>query len=60
MTEQKASKKTGALLNGKTCFPIFLKNNDSFNYFRKYGGLILTGPTHTNVNDIGVIIKQTL
>jgi hydroxypyruvate reductase len=41
-------------------FEIFLKNNDSFNYFRKYGGLILTGPTHTNVNDIGVIIKQTL
>ena len=36
----------------------YLKNNDSFNYFKKNGGLISTGPTHTNVNDIGLIIKQ--
>ena len=39
-------------------FDKFLKNNDSFNFFRKFGGLIWTGPTHTNVNDIGVILKQ--
>ena len=38
----------------------YLKNNDSFNFFKKFGGLIQTGPTHTNVNDIGLIIKQTL
>ena len=36
----------------------YLKNNDSFNYFKTNGGLISTGPTHTNVNDIGLIIKQ--
>ena len=36
----------------------YLKNNDSFNYFKKLGGLIYTGPTHTNVNDIGLIIRQ--
>ena len=41
-------------------FENYLKNNDSFNYFKKFGGLIQTGPTHTNVNDIGLIIKQTL
>ena len=28
-----------------------LENNDSFNYFQKTGGLIITGPTGTNVND---------
>ena len=38
----------------------YLKNNDSFNFFKKYGGLIYTGPTHANVNDVGLIIKQTL
>ena len=38
----------------------YLKNNDSFNYFKKFGNLIYTGPTHTNVNDIGLIIRQTL
>ena len=38
----------------------YLKSNDSFNYFKKLGGLIYTGPTHTNVNDIGLIIRQTL
>ena len=41
-------------------FENFLKNNDSFNFFKKFGGLIHTGPTHTNVNDIGIIIKQNL
>ena len=38
----------------------YLKNNDSFNYFKKFGNLIYIGPTHTNVNDIGLIIRQTL
>ena len=38
----------------------YLKNNDSSNYFKKIGGLIHTGPTHTNVNDIGLIIRQNL
>lgn len=30
----------------------YLDNNDSASYFRRYGGLIVTGPTGTNVGDI--------
>lgn len=33
-----------------------LKNNDSFNALLKCGGLIYTGPTGTNVNDIAVVL----
>jgi glycerate 2-kinase len=35
----------------------YLYNNDSYSYFRKYGGLIFTGPTHTNLMDIGLILR---
>jgi len=35
----------------------YLKNNDSHSFFKKYDGLIKTGPTHTNLMDIGLIIK---
>ena len=35
----------------------YLMNNDSYSFFKKYGGLIKTGPTHTNLMDIGLIIK---
>ena len=35
----------------------YLKNNDSNSFFKKYGGLIKTGPTHTNLVDVGLIIK---
>ena len=35
----------------------YLKNNDSYSFFRKHGGLIKTGPTHTNLMDVGLIIK---
>jgi hydroxypyruvate reductase len=38
----------------------FLKNNDSSSFFKKFGGLIKTGITQNNVNDIGVIIRHTL
>ncbi len=34
----------------------FLKNNNSYNYFRKLGDLIRTGPTGTNVNDITIAL----
>ena len=34
-----------------------LKNNDSNTFFKKYGGLIETGPTHTNLMDIGIILN---
>ena len=33
-----------------------LENNDSYNYFKNSGGLIITGPTGTNVNDIAFVI----
>jgi len=35
----------------------YLENNDSHSFFKKYGGLIKTGSTHTNLMDIGLIIK---
>jgi len=34
----------------------FLKNNNSHLFFKKHGGLIFTGPTHTNLMDIGVLL----
>ena len=30
----------------------FLAENDSYSFFQKLGDLLITGPTHTNVNDI--------
>lgn len=33
-----------------------LKNNDSYHFFQKHGGLIQTGSTGTNVNDVAFII----
>ena len=34
----------------------FLASHDSYNYFGPAGGLIKTGPTHTNVNDFRAIL----
>lgn len=34
----------------------YLSRNDSYNFFKKIGGLILTGPTHTNVMDLRLFI----
>ena len=36
----------------------YLKNNDSSSFFKKYGGLIKTGITQNNVNDIGIILRH--
>ena len=36
----------------------FLKNNNSYNFFKKYKGLIFTGPTHTNLMDIGILLTR--
>ncbi len=33
----------------------YLMRNDSYSFFQKAGGLIITGPTGTNVNDINFI-----
>jgi hydroxypyruvate reductase len=35
----------------------YLHDNNSYAYFKKYGGLIFTGPTHTNLMDIGLILR---
>ena len=36
----------------------YLRKNDSYNYFRRLGDLIMTGPTGTNVNDIMIIVAK--
>ncbi len=34
----------------------YLTRNDAYNFFRPLGGLIITGPTHTNVCDVRVVV----
>ena len=34
----------------------YLANNDAFSFFSSIGSLIVTGPTHTNVNDFRAIL----
>jgi len=34
----------------------FLANNDSYNFFRLLGDLIVTGPTRTNVMDVRIVL----
>ena len=34
----------------------YLENNDSYNYFQPLGGLVITGPTHTNVMDVQIVL----
>ena len=36
----------------------YLDKNNSYNFFKKYGGLILTGPTGTNLMDIGLVLLK--
>ena len=35
-----------------------LENNDAYHALERIGGLIITGPTGTNVNDISIILKD--
>ena len=60
-----ATEAAGAIVDGKTTHrarrkginpEAFLKNNDSYNFFRKAGGLVTTGPTGTNVMDVQVMV----
>lgn len=37
----------------------FLCRNDAYNFFRRVGGLFITGPTHTNVCDLRIVIAGT-
>jgi len=34
-----------------------LENNDAYTALKNAGGLIITGPTGTNVNDMAIILK---
>lgn len=36
----------------------YLHNNNSFCYFKKHGGLVITGLTHTNVMDVGLVLRK--
>ncbi len=35
---------------------IFMDRNDAYGYFDATGGLVITGPTHTNVNDFRALL----
>ena len=37
----------------------YLNNNDSYNFFKKVGGLFITGPTGTNVMDIQITLLDS-
>jgi glycerate 2-kinase len=58
----------GAIVDGRTISESkelgldaleFQKNNDSYNFFKKIGAAIMTGPTGTNVNDVMIGIADT-
>ncbi len=36
----------------------YLDKNNSYNFFKKHGGLILTGPTGTNLMDVGLVLRK--
>jgi len=36
---------------------LYLRENDSFSFFSKMGGLVLTGPTGTNARDIRILLS---
>lgn len=36
----------------------YLRNNDSYTFFRKAGGLLITGPTGTNVMDMQIVVIE--
>ena len=47
----------GGVLSDFGMADLCIKNNDSHAYFQRYGGLIKTGHTNTNLSDIGLIIS---
>ena len=34
----------------------YLENNDAYPFFKKLGDLLITGPTHTNVMDVRILL----
>lgn len=45
-----------AFLNKGLDVNAYLDNNDAYNALKEIGGLIITGPTGTNVNDVAVVL----
>jgi len=37
---------------------LFIENNDSYHFFKKLGGHIITGPTGNNVMDIQIVLAE--
>ena len=59
----------GAIIDGKSVekaekknlSPLeYLRNNDSYNFFKGINELIFTGPTGSNVNDVAIIITMPI
>ncbi len=57
----------GAVVNGETITKArakgldpdaYLSNNDSYNFFKPIDGLVVTGPTGTNVMDVHIILIE--
>lgn len=57
----------GAMVNGRTYARAwrkkirpedYLKRNDAYTFFKKTGGLVMTGPTRTNVMDIHILLSR--
>jgi glycerate 2-kinase len=57
----------GAIADGKTIErarlagldpDLYLKNNDSYNFFKPIDGLVITGPTGTNVMDVHIVLIE--
>ncbi|RLG37805.1 MAG: glycerate kinase, partial [Thermoproteota archaeon] len=55
----------GAIADGRTLYRAlkagmkpsnFLRDNNSYEFFRRLGDLIMTGPTYTNVMDVQVAV----
>jgi hydroxypyruvate reductase len=46
----------GKLRDMGITIPEVLKNNDAYHALEKTGGLVITGPTGTNVNDVAVLL----
>ena len=58
----------GGMVDGTTCqalkemgisIPAVLQDNDAYNALKQVNGLIMTGPTGTNVNDLSVLLIGT-
>ncbi len=50
----------GGTLRRKPDAPSYLERNDSYRYFEALGDLVKTGPTHTNVMDVHLILVGSL